>query len=241
MKRRYIFLILILSFFAGLAVASFAGFKEFLPALLRGSVVTIKLTVMAYIVALVLAFAAGLAKLSPLWSIRWLAIGYIEIFRGTSSLVQLFWIFFVLPEFGIMLEPMQAGVLALGLNVGAYGAEVVRAAVLAVPREQYEVTTALNFSRAMALRRIILPQAIVAMIPTWGNLFIELLKGTALVSVITLTDLTFAAYQLNQSVLRTMEIFTLALVIYYFMAQISRIATSALEERLGQGLSRGRA
>ena len=122
MKRRYIFLILILSFFAGLAVASFAGFKEFLPALLRGSVVTIKLTVMAYIVALVLAFAAGLAKLSPLWSIRWLAIGYIEIFRGTSSLVQLFWIFFVLPEFGIMLEPMQAGVLALGLNVGAYGA-----------------------------------------------------------------------------------------------------------------------
>ena len=241
MKRRYIFLILILSFFTGLAVASFAGFKDFLPALFRGSVVTIKLTVMAYIVALVLAFAAGLAKLSPLWSIRWLAIGYIEIFRGTSSLVQLFWIFFVLPEFGIMLEPMQAGVLALGLNVGAYGAEVVRAAILAVPREQYEVTTALNFSRAMALRRIILPQAIVAMIPTWGNLFIELLKGTALVSVITLTDLTFAAYQLNQSVLRTMEIFALALVIYYFMAQVSRIVTSALEERLGQGLSRGRA
>ena len=134
-----------------------------------------------------------------------------------------------------------AGVLALGLNVGAYGAEVVRAAILAVPREQYEVTTALNFSRAMALRRIILPQAIVAMIPTWGNLFIELLKGTALVSVITLTDLTFAAYQLNQSVLRTMEIFALALVIYYFMAQVSRIGTSALEERLGQGLSRGRA
>ena len=240
MKGRYTYLIIILSFFIGLLVASFAGFKEFLPALFRGTLLTIKLTLIAYVFSIVVAFIAGLSKLSSLWSLRWIANIYIEIFRGTSALVQLFWIFFVLPEFGIMLEPMYAGVLALGLNVGAYGAEVVRSAILAVPKEQYEVTKALNFSKLMALRRIILPQAIVAMIPTWGNLFIELLKGTSLVSIITLTDLTFAAYQLNQSVVRTMEIFGLALIIYYFMSQVSRIAMSSLEDKLNYGLKRGR-
>ena len=240
MKGRYTYLIIILSFCIGLLVASFAGFKDFLPALFRGTLVTIKLTLIAYVFSIVVAFIAGLSKLSSLWSLRWIANIYIEIFRGTSALVQLFWIFFVLPEFGIMLEPMYAGVLALGLNVGAYGAEVVRSAILAVPKEQYEVTKALNFSKLMALRRIILPQAIVAMIPTWGNLFIELLKGTSLVSIITLTDLTFAAYQLNQSVVRTMEIFGLALIIYYFMSQVSRIAMSSLEEKLNYGLNRGR-
>jgi polar amino acid transport system permease protein len=84
---------------------------------------------------------------------------------------------------------MPVAILALGLNVGAYGAEVVRGAVSAVPRGQWEATVALNMSRAQALRRIILPQAFVAMIPPWGNLFIELLKATALVSLITISDL----------------------------------------------------
>src|SRR3546814_7894014 len=96
---------------------------------------------------------------------------YIELFRVTSALVQLFWLFFVLPEFGIRLSEMTVAVLGLGLNVGAYGAEVVRGAIQAVPKGQWEAATALNMSYPLAMRRIILPQAVVAMLPPWGNLF----------------------------------------------------------------------
>ena len=108
--------------------------------------------------------------------------------------------------------------LGLGLNVGAYGAEVVRGAIAAVPRGQWEAATALNMTRVQMLRRIILPQAFVAMIPPWGNLFIELLKSTALVSLITLTDLAFKAQQMNQTTMKTIPIFTLVLLIYLAMS-----------------------
>ncbi len=102
------------------------------------------------------------------WPLRWLAVAYIEVFRGTSALVQLFWLFFVLPHFGITLAPLNVAILTLGLNVGAYGAEVVRGAVSAVPRGQWEATVALNLTRMQALRRVVLPQAVVSMIPPWA-------------------------------------------------------------------------
>src|SRR3546814_7395893 len=120
----------------------------------------------------------------------------------------LFWLFFVLPHFGRTLPPLTVAVVALGLNVGAYGAEVVRGAIDAVPRGQWEETIALNMSRIEALRRVILPQAVVAMIPPWGNLFIELMKATALVSLITIGDLTFRASPMHQTKSRTVEVFT---------------------------------
>lgn len=238
---RHLFLIFLFSFTLGIVVASFAGFRTFIPGLLRGAVVTVQLTLLGCGLALVLAFIAGFGKMSSIAPVRWLAVTYIEVFRGTSALVQLFWIFFVLPEFGIFLEPLEAGVLALGMNVGAYGAEVVRGAVQAVPRGQYEACTALNMGHWAMMRRIILPQAVVAMIPPWGNLFIELMKATALVSAITLTDLTFAAYQLNQTAVRTIEIFGIAMVIYYGLSQVIRYSMLALENRLARGLGRGRA
>jgi polar amino acid transport system permease protein len=167
--------------------------------------------------------------------VRWLAIAYIEVFRGTSALVQLFWLFFVLPHFGITLDPIPVAILALGLNVGAYGAEVVRGAVLAVPRGQYEAAIALNMTPLTRMRRIILPQAIVAMIPPWGNLFIELLKATALVSLITVADLTFRAYQLNQATLQTVQIFLLVLVMYLGIALVITFLMRGLERRVARG------
>jgi polar amino acid transport system permease protein len=235
-----LFLCMLFSFTGGLIVASFAGFREFIPGLLEGAWVTVQITVPACALAVGLAFMAGLAKLSRWLPLRWFAITYIEIFRGTSALVQLFWIFFVLPFFGITLTPIAAGILALGLNVGAYGAEVVRGAIQAVPRGQYEAAIALNMGHAAMMRRIIIPQSVVAMIPPWGNLFIELLKGTALVSLITVTDLTFKAYQLNQTAFRTMEIFGIAMVAYYFMSQVIRYGTNAAERRLSRDLGLGR-
>jgi polar amino acid transport system permease protein len=230
----------ILAFAGGLIVASFAGFREFLPGLLEGTWVTVQITAGGCVIAVILAFIAAMTKMYAAWPLRWLAVVYIEIFRGTSALVQLFWLFFVLPRFGVTLEPMIVGILALGLNVGAYGAEVVRGAVAAVPRGQWEATIALNMNRAQALRRIVLPQAMAAMIPPWGNLFIELLKATALVSLITISDLAFKAQQMNATTYRTTEIFSVVLVIYLALALLITIAMRQLERAAARGLARGR-
>jgi polar amino acid transport system permease protein len=223
-----------------IVVASYGGFRDFLPVLVKGTIVTIEITVLGAIVAVPCAIAAALAKVYGILPVRSLAIAYIEIFRGTSALVQLFWLFFVFPYFGIVLEPITAAVVALGLNFGAYGAEIVRGAVQAVPRGQWEASTALNMTRAMALRRIVLPQAFLAMIPPWGNLLIELLKCTSLVSLITITDLTFRAKGISDVTLRTAEVFNVALVIYLCIALVITFGMRSLERWASKGLARGR-
>ena len=240
MNLRPLVIAVIVSFTFGLAVATFAGFREFLPGLLLGAVVTIQITIGGCILAVIMALIAGLAKMYGPWPVRWLAVAYIEIFRGTSALVQLFWLFFVLPHFGVTLEPMTVAIVTLGLNVGAYGAEVVRGAVSSVHRGQWEASVALNMTRATALRRIIVPQAVIKMIPPWGNLFIELLKATSLVSLITIGDLAFRAQQMNQTTFRTTEIFAIVLVIYLAIASVITVGMRALEERAASGIARGR-
>src|SRR2546421_3775534 len=118
--------------------------------------------------------------------VRVVARTYVEVFRGTSEVVQLFWLYFVLPVLvGFQLVPMFAGIVVLGLNHGAYGAEVVRGAVRSVPKEQHEGALALNLSPAQRMTRVILPQAFVEMLPPFNNLFIQLLKSTALLSFIS--------------------------------------------------------
>ncbi|WP_137389915.1 ectoine/hydroxyectoine ABC transporter permease subunit EhuC [Rhodoligotrophos defluvii] len=209
---------------------------EYLPLILEGALVTVELTVLGCMLALVVAFIAGLGRLSRWRIIRWLASVYIEFFRGTSIFVQLFWIYFVLPLFGVSLTPLQAGVLALGFNVGAYGAEVVRGAVQSIGREQYEACTALNLTRWQALRHVILPQAFVIMLPTFGNNAIELLKATAIVSLISLADLTFQAQVVRAQTGNTMMPFMTILVIYFAFASIISFGVRGLERRLTRGL-----
>ena len=162
-----------------------ADWSGYLNLILQGALVTAQLTVYGSILALAAAFLAGLGRLSQWRAIRWLSTVYIEFFRGTSIYVQLFWAYFVLPFMGISLSPLAAGIMALGLNVGAYAAEVVRGAILSVPRDQYEATTALNLTRFQRMRHVILPQALPLMLPTFGNNAIELLKATAVVSLIS--------------------------------------------------------
>lgn len=237
---RHLFLIFLFSFTAGLIVATFAGFRQFLPGLLEGAVMTIKITVLSYLLALVAGLVAALCKMYGPLPVRWLSIAYIEIFRGTSAVVQLFWIFYVLPYFGFNVAPITAAVVALGLNVGAYGAEVNRGAIQAVPKGQWEACTALNLSWASKMRRIILPQAVVAAIPPWGNLFIEELKSSSLVSFIAVTELAFRARQMNQTTFRTFEIFSITLVFYFFISQVINFTMNSIERRAARGLSRGR-
>jgi polar amino acid transport system permease protein len=229
---------------AAVAVAALAGSDQnavFIPGLLEGLWLTLRITAVGCIVAVVMATLAALGTLYGPRPVRWLAVVYIEFFRGTSALVQLFWAFFVLPDFNINLEAFTVAVITLGLNVGAYGAEVMRGAIQGVTRGQWEATTALNMSRAQALRRIILPQALVAMIPPWGNLFIDLLKSTALVSTITMSDLTFRAKTMNDATLKTVTIFTLALLMYLVVSLSITIAMRWLERRVTRGMARGRA
>ena len=189
--------------------------------LLDGAFVTVQQTILASVVAVLIALAVGMMRLSSNALVHGTATVYIEIFRGTSLLVQLFWIFFVLPLFGITLEKFTAGFLAVGMNLGAYGAEVVRGAIQSVPRGQYEAALALNLSPAQRMRRIILPQALVIMLPPWGNLFIELLKATALVALISVTDLMFQAKQINGYTFLSAEAFGSALLIYFVMARFA--------------------
>ena len=154
---------------------------EYAPRLIDGTIVTAQQTLLAAILAIVIALIMALMKMSSVRALRWFAVGYIELFRGTSLLVQLFWIFFVLPFFGVTLEPFTAGFIAVGMNLGAYGAELVRGGIQSVPRGQYEACIALNLPPVSRFRRVIFPQALLKMLPPWGNLLIELLKATALV------------------------------------------------------------
>lgn len=217
------------------------GARTFMPGLLEGAVVTVQVTVLGALVAFPAALLGAFGKMSGIAPLRWLAVSYIELFRGTSALVQLFWLYFVLPHFGVSIDAVTAAVAALGLNIGAYGAEVVRGAIAAVPRGQWEAATALNMGHGLAMRRIVLPQAFVAMLPPWGNLLIELLKATALVSLITLSDIAFRAQQMNQVTLATTEIFTLVLLLYLAIALLISAGIRWLERIFGRGLSRGRA
>lgn len=208
----------------------------YLTMILEGAAVTAQLTLLGSALALVVAFIAGLGRLSPMAPLRWLATAYIEFFRGTSIFVQLFWVYFVLPFAGITLSPLLAGVLALGLNVGAYGAEVVRGAILAVPKDQLEASVALNFTRVQRMRHVILPQAFPLMLPTFGNNAIELLKATAVVSLISLTDMTFQAQVVRSQTGSTLFPFATILVLYFLMALAISAVVRGLERRLTRGL-----
>jgi len=213
----------------------------YIPLMLEGALVTIELTVLGSALALVMAFLGGLGRLSPHAAVRALATIYIEFFRGTSIFVQLFWAYFVLPLFGLTLTPLQAGIAALGLNVGAYGAEVVRGAVKSVGREQHEACVALNLTRWQCLRHIILPQAFVIMLPTFGNNAIELLKGSAVVSLISLADLTFQAQVVRSQTGSTVVPFVTSLIIYFAIASVISAGVRGLERHLTRGLDGVRA
>ena len=208
----------------------------YLGLILHGALVTIELTLMGSALAIVMAFLGGLGRLSRFFAVRALATAYIEFFRGTSIFVQLFWAYFVLPVAGVTLTPLQTGVLALGLNVGAYAAEVVRGAIQSIGKEQHEACIALNLGRWQGMRHVILPQAFLVMLPTFGNNAIELLKATSVVSLISLADLTFEAQVVRAQTGNTLVPFTTILIIYFIFALAISWTMRRLERRMARGL-----
>ncbi|SFT85512.1 ectoine/hydroxyectoine ABC transporter permease subunit EhuC [Paraburkholderia aspalathi] len=193
---------------------------KYAPRFVEGTITTFEQFFLATGVAVVLAMTAGVMLLTPSRIIRGTAIAYVELFRGTSLLVQLYWIFFAMPIVGPSLDKFTAGFIAVGLNLGAYGANLVKGAILAVPRGQWEASIAINMSLPRRMVRIIFPQALAIMLPAWGNLLIELLKATALVALISVTDLMFEVRQINNETFKSAEAFGTALIIYFVIARL---------------------
>lgn len=186
--------------------------------LAHGALVTLQITFFAQLIVVVMSFIIALMRLSPWRLLRWMATVYVEILRGISALVLLFYLFFILPLFGISLSPMTTGVLGLGLTFSAYGSEIVRSALNNVSRGQRDALRALDFGSITAFRRIVLPQALPFMLPPMGNQLVELLKTTSLVSLITLSDLTFSGGQLITTLGQQTLIWSIVLVCYFAMA-----------------------
>ena len=212
---------------------------EIVNVLSRGITVTVSLLLAAGLLSYLVAFIAGLSRVSRFRAVRVLTTIYVEFFRGTSLLVQLFWIFFVLPQlFGIRLDPFTAGVITLGLNYGAYASEIVRSSILAVPEGQTEAAIALNMSRFQRMRSIILPQALRTMLPGFGNISIELLKGTSLVSLITLQDMMYLAQNLRASDYSiSLQVFGVLLLMYFVLALPLIVLSRYLERRASRGVA----
>ncbi|OPA86056.1 ectoine/hydroxyectoine ABC transporter permease subunit EhuC [Pseudomonas fluorescens] len=186
--------------------------------LAHGALTTLEITVLAELAVLVMSFVIALMRLSSSRPLRWIATLYVEVLRGISALVLLFYLFFILPLFGISLSPMTTGVLGLGLTFSAYGSEIVRSALVNVSRGQRDAIRALDFAPVTAFRRILLPQALPFMLPPLGNQLVELMKTTSLVSLITLSDLTFAGGQLVTTLGQQTLIWSIVLLCYFVMA-----------------------
>lgn len=213
--------------------------EQQLPRYVDGAWITLQLTVGGAALAFVLAMVVGVLGTTRFWWARVLTTVYVETFRGIAALVVMFWFVFAFPDLtGFELDPVFAAILALGLNVGAYGAEVVRAAINAVPKAQVEATVALNYSWFQRMRLVVLPQAWAQMLPTFGNLIIELMKATAVVYLVGIVDLTSVAQQIRSATGETFLAFGVAFVLYYLLAQVLILGMRLLERRANQKLGR---
>ncbi|MEO6827392.1 MAG: ectoine/hydroxyectoine ABC transporter permease subunit EhuC [Microbacteriaceae bacterium] len=205
--------------------------SEYSWLLLQGLGVTILVTVLGAILTLFVAFTAGLSGLSRHWYLRWPSSIFVEFFRGSGLLVQMFWFFYALPFLGIQLTPLFAGVLALGLNEGAYAAEIVRGTIRSRAKGQTEAAIALGMSPGLRMRRVLIPQSIPAMLPAFGNVMVDLLKNTSLVSLVTVSDLTWRAFTARIATGQTVALFLTILVLYFILSLLIGWLTKWLEKR----------
>lgn len=205
--------------------------SDLLPQLLAGAAVTARISALAAAMAFLLSFLIAFGNLSSWRVFRWLATLYVEVFRGTSALVQLFYFFYILPLFGISIPPMTTGVVCLGLNLAAYGSEVVRGAIESIPQGQREAGQALGIRPWKTMWLIVLPQAMSIIWPSFGNLLVELVKTSSLVSLIALTDLTFAGVNLVITTGRIFEVWGSVLVLYFAMCFPLSLLASWFERR----------
>jgi His/Glu/Gln/Arg/opine family amino acid ABC transporter permease subunit len=209
--------------------------REYGGALLAGLALTVALTFVVIALALVLAIPVALLRMSQSLALRTLAGIYVEVIRGTPLLLQLVYIYYVLPSIGINLNPIVAAIVGLTLNYTAYMSEVYRGGILAVPRNQWEAAATIGMTRARAFRRIILPQALKIVTPALGNYFISLFKDTALASVVTVQELTFTGQIISARSYQYFTIYTATAILYLAVGYPSSLFVRWLEKRSRRG------
>jgi polar amino acid transport system permease protein len=204
---------------------------EALPALLRGALLTLQVSALAILLAAVGGVVVAAARTAPLAPLRWAGAAYVEVFRNTPLLVQIFFVFFGLPRVGLRLSPFQSGLLALALYTAAYNAEVFRAGLEAVPRGLREAAAALGLSAWQRFRHVVLPVAVRISLPALGNNFVALVKNSSLVSTIGMVELTFVARDLEAWTFRSFEVYGLATVLYLGLVLLLVWALRGVEAR----------
>jgi cystine transport system permease protein len=205
---------------------------SFWPILVGGITGTIPLALASFAIGLVLALVVALMRLSKNPVVSNIARFYISVIRGTPLLVQLFVIFYGLPSIGLTIDPWPSAIVAFSLNVGGYAAEVIRAAILSVPKGQWEAAYTIGMSPATTLRRVILPQAARVSVPPLSNTFISLVKDTSLASLILVTELFRVSQEIASATFEFMLVYLEAALIYWLFCLVLSGGQSVLEKRL---------
>ncbi|KNC20269.1 amino acid ABC transporter permease [Arthrobacter sp. RIT-PI-e] len=211
---------------------------SFWPMLSGTLTATIPLALTSFVFGLALALVLAMMRISGQPILSGIARFYVSVIRGTPLLVQLFVIFYGLPSVGLTIDPWPSAIIAFSLNVGGYAAEVVRAAILSVPKGQWEAGHTIGMSRTLTLRRVILPQAARVSVPPLSNTFISLVKDTSLASVVLVTELFRVAQQIASSSQQFLLIYMEAAAIYWVFCLVLSSGQSALEKRLDRYVAR---
>lgn len=204
-----------------------------IPQILQGLLVTLELSVLVIVLSMLFAVPVAFLRMSEIAVVRWIAVIYIEIFRCTPLLVQLFWIFYALPALtGVTLSGFTSAAIALTCNLTAFLAEAYRSGFQSVPVEQVEAARMLRLTRFQQMRYIVVPQAMRQQIPVILSLDISLFKDTALVSTIAVSDLMYVSNVIAAQSYRSLEIYTTAALIYFVIAFPVSLITSNIERKM---------
>ncbi|HCN46649.1 MAG TPA: amino acid ABC transporter permease [Pseudomonas sp.] len=205
---------------------------DFLPILLSGAVVTVQVTIASFLLSSVIGLAFALMMVSKVRAVALFAITVVNIIRGLPIIVQLFYIYFVLPEFGVQLSALQAGIIGLGIAYSAYQAENFRAGIQAIQQGQIEAAESIGMRGPMIMRRVVLPQAFRIALPPYGNTLVMMLKDSSLVSTITVAEMTRAGQLIASSTFENMTVYTLVALLYLALSLPLSYALRRLEARI---------
>ncbi|WP_289137858.1 amino acid ABC transporter permease [uncultured Brevibacillus sp.] len=205
--------------------------NSFLPMVKAGILFTVPLTLISFFLGLILALLTALARISGVKPLDAVARFYVWVIRGTPLLVQLFIIFYGLPSVGVTIDPLTSAIIGFTISVGAYNSEVIRAAILSIPKGQWEAGYSVGMSYAQALKRIILPQAARVSVPPLSNSFISLVKDTSLAATITVTEMFRVAQQITSTTYEPLVLYCVAALIYLMFSTVLSEAQGRMEKR----------
>ncbi|MHA6196733.1 amino acid ABC transporter permease [Pseudomonas wadenswilerensis] len=205
---------------------------DFLPILLSGAVVTVQVTIASFLLSSLIGLAFALMMVSKVRAVALFGITVVNVIRGLPIIVQLFYIYFVLPEFGVQLTALQAGIIGLGIAYSAYQAENFRAGIQAIQQGQIEAAESIGMRGPMIMRRVVLPQAFRIALPPYGNTLVMMLKDSSLVSTITVAEMTRAGQLIASSTFENMTVYTLVALLYLALSLPLSYALRRLEARI---------